>query len=184
MRSNRVPRGPGRPQGAPRRPQDGPRLAQDPPRRPRRPKTAQVGPKTAPRPPKTTPRRPKTPPRRPQDGPKSSRGHPKGPQDAPGPFPDAPRPPPDLQNGLQILPISLMPSSFLPSAIDICYPRGLAAGALAPLDPPPPLVYHGSEACSRCGRSTSSPRDPRPCRQSTGSRSIFEPKSPPRSTPR
>ena len=51
-------------------------------------------------------------------------GHPKGLQDAPGPPPDAPGSPPDPQNCLQILPISLMHFSFLPSAIDICYPRG------------------------------------------------------------
>ena len=128
--------------------------------------TAQDGPKTAPRPPKTTPRRPKTPPRRPQDGPKSSRGHPKGPQDAPGPFPDAPRPPPDLQNGLQILPISLMPSSFLPSAIDICYPRGAGGRGACAIRSAAPVGLPREVGVLQIRRSTSSPRDPRPCRQS------------------
>ena len=174
MRSNRAPRGPGRPpkapQVAPRRPKTRPGR---PKTRPTRPKTAQVGPKTAPRPPKTTPRRPKTPPRRPQDGPKSSRGHPKGPQDAPGPFPDAPRPPRTSKMASKSFQYRscLLLFCHLPSTSAIR--GGLAAGALAPLDPPPPLVYHGRLACSECGRSTSSPRDPRPCRQSCTVRGLF-----------
>ena len=43
-----------------------------------------------------------------------------------------------------------------------------------------PVVYLGSKACFRLVRSSSSPRDPRPCRQPRDSRSQFRPISAPR----